>query len=157
MSHDRTAWDEGGHAQESRGEYLAGDVVEVRVPARTEFLTVLRAVVAVVAGGMSFNYDEIVQLRVAVSEAFGLAVRHMRRGDVSGETDGVTATFVMGAGGLEVVVTDPGFISGETESAEDAESRAVLESLMDSVELGAETSGQKVIRLAKHRLSVEDA
>ena len=111
----------------------------------------LRATVAVVAGSMSFNYDEILQLRVAVSEAFGLAVRHLPEADTKGKSVDVKGRFVIGDDRLEVIVTCPRMERGDIESAEDVESRVVLESLVDSVAIGAETSDERVIRLVKFK------
>ena len=51
------------------------DAIELRLPSRPEYLTLVRAAVGVIAGGMSFNYDEIIQLRVAVSEAVQMTMR----------------------------------------------------------------------------------
>ena len=65
---------ESNGTRESVGHRLS-DVIEVRLPLKADYLSVLRATVGVLAGEMSFNYDEIIQLRVAISEAFSMAVR----------------------------------------------------------------------------------
>ena len=40
---------------------MTEDVIELRLPPRPEHIPVIRAVIGAVAGGMNFNYDEIVQ------------------------------------------------------------------------------------------------
>ena len=49
----------------------------MRLPPKPEYLSVLRAAIGVIAGDISFNYDEIIQLRVAVSEAFQMTIRQV--------------------------------------------------------------------------------
>ena len=48
---------------------MANDVFELRLPPKSQYVSILRATVGVIAGNMSFNYDEIIQIRTAVSEA----------------------------------------------------------------------------------------
>ncbi|MCH8993835.1 MAG: UDP-N-acetylglucosamine 1-carboxyvinyltransferase, partial [Chloroflexi bacterium] len=54
-------------------ESMTQDVIQMRLPLKSEYLPVLRAAVGVIAGGMEFTYDEVMQLRVAISEVFDLA------------------------------------------------------------------------------------
>ena len=133
------------------GPRSLGETVELLLPSKVEYVPVLRAVVGVVAGTLSFNYDEIIAIRVAVSEAFGLVLQHMQRGGRAGDSDGVKTSFVIGDDHLKVMLTAPGSGYEDAESAADVESRAVLESLVDSVEIGAERSGERVISLVKYR------
>jgi serine/threonine-protein kinase RsbW len=48
---------------------LGGDVVELTVPAQTGFLAVVRTATAGLAARLSFRFDEIEDLRIAVDEA----------------------------------------------------------------------------------------
>ena len=136
-------------ARESSGKTLADNEVELRLPAKPEYLPVLRATVGVIAGSMSLNYDEILHVRVAVSEAFSLAVRHLQAGDAPPDVRTAIVSFVISPDRLEVQVTDPIVGPDKVEDSEEAESRAVIESLMDDVEFGAEAAGRSVIRLVK--------
>ena len=52
-----------------RGTRHAAEVVEVTIPPKPEFLTVARLTAATVAARQSFTYDEIEDLKIAVSEA----------------------------------------------------------------------------------------
>ena len=142
---------ENGRAEELGGRYVAGETVELLLPPKVEYVPVLRAVVGVVAGTLSFNYDEIIAIRVAVSEALGLVLRHIQREGLPGDSGGIKAGFVIGHDSLKVVLTAPGPGYVDTESAKDMESQAVLESLVDSVEIGVEGSGERVITLVKYR------
>ena len=56
---------------------MTNDVIEVRLPPKPEYLPVIRAAVGVIVGTMFFNYDEIIQIRVAAAEAFELAIRQI--------------------------------------------------------------------------------
>ena len=49
------------------------DVVELRLPLKSEYVNVIRATVGVIAGTLDFTYDEVMQFRVALSEIFELA------------------------------------------------------------------------------------
>ena len=42
------------------------DTVHLRLPVKPEYLAVLRATTGVIAGNMDFNYDEVMQIRVAM-------------------------------------------------------------------------------------------
>ena len=140
-------------ADELGARYVAGETVVLRLPAKAEYVPVLRAVVGVVAGTLSFSYDEIVSLRVAVSEAFGLVMRHMPQGDPKRDSVGVRASFFIGNGELEIVLASTGSGYVDAESAGDVESQAVLESLVDAVSIGAVRSGERGISLVKYRSS----
>ena len=96
---------------------------------------------------MSFDYDEIMQLRVAVSEAFELAIEHLQAQRDPPENVSLSVTFVAYPDRLEITVMDPGAPSGAVESAEDVESKVVIESLLDSVEFGVLISGSRVTRM----------
>ena len=151
MSRAVASGEETGSGTEQIKDSPMGETVELRLPPRAHYLPVLRATLGVVAGNMSFDYDEILQLRVAVSEAFELAIEHSRAaGDAPG-VDALAVTFVVHPASLEILVTDPDPVSGGAESARESESRAVLESLLDRVEFGVRAGGAKVTRMVKRR------
>ena len=125
------------------------DVIEVRLPPSPDYLPVIRATVGVLAGIMSFNYDEILQLRIAVSEAFNLATRWAKKeGEVTGP-DEVSLRFVVAADKIEILVTNRlGFI-GQIDTERELESCATLESLMDGVQFGGGAANEPLIRMTK--------
>lgn len=52
-----------------RSRATKADVVEVTIPARPEFVSVVRLTAAAVAARRGFSYDEIEDLKIAVTEA----------------------------------------------------------------------------------------
>jgi serine/threonine-protein kinase RsbW len=58
----------------SIGDHVTAEI-RVSVPARPQFVQVLRAVAASVAARLDFPYDVIEDLRLAVDEAFGQLLR----------------------------------------------------------------------------------
>ena len=155
MSDERAEGWANGRIDKSLNKPLATEIVEVKVPPRSKYLPVLRAAAGVVAGGMALNYDEILELRVAVSEAFDLVIRHIDDDDTINDTREIVTTFVIGPDRLEVLVEDPGYRPGAVDDSKETESRVVLESLVDAVEMGAEVRGHRVIRLVKSRPAEE--
>ena len=122
------------------------DSIRSRLPLKSEYLPVLRMASGVIAGVMSFRYDEIVQLRVAVSEAFSIAVKNTSGEMGSEQTDEVEFRFTVSPESLEVQVLSQANILVDLDSEDAEESRALLESLMDEVELGGE---QYLVRMVK--------
>ncbi len=126
---------------------MAEDTIELRVPLKAEYVAVLRASVGVIAGGLSMTYDEVMQLRVALSEAFDLAVRHdAHEAPAGGE---LTVRFVVRPGSLEMLVTGPHGYAAHLDREAGRESRALLESLVDEVDSGGQEDGGGVLRLLK--------
>ncbi len=148
---DRGARGKAGRTGRGSTQSLPGNAVELRLPPSREYLPVLRAAVGVVAGTASFNHDDILQLRVAVTDAFDLASRQMNEAGGASKERGLTFRFVLGRGQLEVLVSGPKSLPETPDSTEEAESRALLKSVVDSVELGAEAGGEWVIRLIKRK------
>ena len=81
------------------------DFVEVKVPAKPEYVGVLRLTVSGVANRMGFSYENIEDLKVAISEATTNAVKHAYLEEDQGE---VTVGFGMYDNRLEVMVADRG-------------------------------------------------
>lgn len=127
---------------------LTADVIQMRLPLKPEFLPVLRATVGVIAGTMEFNYDEITQLRVAVSEVFDLAIRHSTGREEDAEIGDLSVRFVTERNRLEILIEAPANYSGELDTKEDEESVALLRSLMDTVEFGNE---RMAVGMAKYK------
>ncbi|GAA0452624.1 anti-sigma B factor RsbW [Alkalibacillus silvisoli] len=83
----------------------AFDFVEMKLPAKSEFVGVLRLTISGVANRMGFSYEEIEDLKVATSEAITNAVNHAYYEEDSGE---VTIGFGLYEDRLEVMVADRG-------------------------------------------------
>ncbi|WP_027964892.1 anti-sigma B factor RsbW [Halalkalibacillus halophilus] len=83
----------------------AFDFLEMKLPAKSEFVGVLRLTISGVANRMGFSYEEIEDLKVAVSEAITNAVKHAYYDEETGE---VTIGFGLYEDRLEVMVADHG-------------------------------------------------
>ena len=126
------------------------DVIEVRLPPAPDYLPLLRATVGVLAGIKSFNYDEIIQLRVAITEAFDLATRKAKQEGAPAISDEVSIRFVVAANRIEILVSNrPSFIA-PVDVEREAESCAVLESLMDEVRFGSGADNEPLISMTKY-------
>ena len=128
-----------------------GDVIELRVPPKLEHLPVARAAIGVIAGGLSFNYDEIIQLRVAVSEAFEIMLRRVQRTSLESLPLEVIVRFYTDTDNVEVIIPAWPSIPGYVATEEDAESQALLESLMDEIMLDGGNEGAPVVRMLKRK------
>lgn len=131
------------------------DVLELKLPLKPQYLQMARAAAGVIAGGMSFNYDEVVQVRVAVAEAFELT--RLRTQSCNPDSAGaeVLIRFTVSPNRLEILLPFLEESGAQATSPEELESAALLESLMDTVELRCEASGNPAIRLVKYRASIE--
>ncbi|CQR48261.1 Serine-protein kinase RsbW [Paraliobacillus sp. PM-2] len=81
------------------------DFVEIKVPAKPEYVGVVRLSVSGVANRMGFSYEDIEDLKVAISEAMTNAATHAYEDCDDGE---VTIGFGLYANRLEVMVADHG-------------------------------------------------
>ena len=140
---------DGGNRTNKERESLA-DVIEVRLPPAPDYLPLLRATVGVLAGIKSFNYDEIIQLRIAISEAFDLATKWARQEGAPTDPDEVSIRFVVATNRIEILVSNrPGFI-GQIDIEREVESCAILESLMDEVRFGSGAANEPLISMTKY-------
>ena len=103
---------------------MSRDLVTLVIPARTEYLIVARLALAGIARGRPIDDGALADLKLAVTEACGNAVRHAY-GNGSGPVD---LAFVMRPDRLEMIVEDQG--SGIT--AEQAAAEPVSEPLVES-------------------------
>lgn len=124
------------------------DVIEIRLPLKAAYLQVLRAAVGAIAGTMSFNYDEIMYLRVAVSEIFDSLIRHVTRGERLSKVNELVIRFAVQPDKMEILITPPPDYTCDLDSEENQESLALLKSLMDELEYVDEKVG---FRLVKYR------
>ncbi|GAA4075022.1 anti-sigma B factor RsbW [Amphibacillus indicireducens] len=81
------------------------DFIEMRLPAKSEYVGVVRLSVSGIANRMGFSYEEIEDLKVAISEAMTNATTHAYDLDEEGE---VTIGFGVYPDRLEVMVADRG-------------------------------------------------
>lgn len=129
------------------------DIIELRLPVKSEYLPILRATTGVVAGAIPFNYDEIMQLRVAVTEVFDLAIKHVKAESVVSQVNELAVHFWIHDDEIEILIASPGDYTSYINREEGRENLALLRSLMDEVEFSAEVAGKTVAHIVKHRSS----
>lgn len=81
------------------------DYIEMKIPAKPDFIGVIRLTLSGIASRMGFSYDEIEDLKIATSEACTNAVQHAYRDNEKGE---VKIGFGLFGDRLEVMVSDSG-------------------------------------------------
>src|SRR5690625_7885510 len=81
------------------------DFIEIKVPAKAEYVGVIRLTVSGIANRMGFSYDVIEDLKVAISEATTNVVAHAYDNEDNGELN-------LGCGvyknKLEIMISDQG-------------------------------------------------
>lgn len=126
----------------------AFDFIEMKVPAKAEYVGVTRLSISGIANRMGFSYEDIEDLKVAISEAITNAVTHAYYKEEEGE---VTIGFGVYPNRLEIMVADHGGsfnlneVKGkigpykQTESVETLREGGfglfLIEALMDKVEI----------------------
>src|SRR5699024_168803 len=83
----------------------AFDLIEMKIPAKAEYVSVARLSIAGIANRMGFDYEAIEDLKVAISEAVTNTVQHAYASDGYGE---VTIECGVYADRLEMIVNDRG-------------------------------------------------
>ncbi|MGN1401906.1 MAG: anti-sigma B factor RsbW [Bacillus sp. (in: firmicutes)] len=81
------------------------EYVEMKIPAKPEFIGVVRLTISGIASRMGFSYDDIEDLKIATSEACTNAVQHAYKDGEKGE---VTIGVGLYEDKLELVVSDSG-------------------------------------------------
>ena len=128
------------------------DVIELRLPLKLEYLNVIRATVGVIAGTLDFTYDEVMQFRVALSEIFELAT-HLAEHESPDDPGDISFRFEPQPEGRGVRVGAAVTVVRDLVAEEQDEGRALLDSLMDSVEF--DTDG--TVHMVKYRSIREGA
>jgi serine/threonine-protein kinase RsbW len=130
--------------------------VEIHIPSDTEFVRVVRLAVSGVASRMDFSYDDIEDIKLAVSEACNNAIQHAHcNGD-----DRVVVECLSAADKLTVIVQDCGTgipreaweksITLPEELDERGLGLIVMQSLMDEVHYETRTPHGNQVRLVKY-------
>ena len=81
------------------------DYVEIRIPAKPQYVSVARLTISGLANRVGFTYDDIEDLKIATSEAITNAVQHAYSEDEDGE---VVIGCAMYEGKIEIMVADHG-------------------------------------------------
>ncbi|WP_316572729.1 anti-sigma B factor RsbW [Neobacillus sp. YIM B06451] len=83
----------------------AFDYIEMKIPAKPEYVGVIRLTLSGIASRMGFSYDDLEDLKIATSEACTNAVQHAYKNKDQGE---VIVGFGLYQDRLEVMVADNG-------------------------------------------------
>ena len=124
-------------------ESIAGDFVEVALPADSAYLSVLRTATAGLAARLNFNLDEIEDLRIAVDEACAMLLAQV----VAGAR--LTCRFALTSDSLVAAVSAP-TREGQV-PARDTFAWTVLSALTDGVETSVDADRTVTIELHKKR------
>ncbi|MEX0789569.1 MAG: ATP-binding protein [Actinomycetota bacterium] len=119
---------------------MTGDI-KVSLPARPEFLHILRSVVASAAASQDFTIDTIDDLRLVVDEACGQVL------ELSPDSAVLTLDIKFAEGSLELTVTGDGSAPESPEVLKDSMAWTILSALSDSVSL--QDGGRPCVRLTK--------
>lgn len=94
-----------GGAGTSGGTMPPQTVVAIRVPARAEYVVILRAACGQVAPLLGCSLDEIADLGLAVDEAIGFLLRNCVAVSRGAEQNELSATFVVTEPGLHITLS----------------------------------------------------
>ena len=141
MSERLVAGQAGGPTNGTDG--VIEDAVEIRLPAESAYLSVLRTATAGLAARLDFTLDEIEDLRIAVDEACAMLLPH------AVETAQLTCRFELSPETLEVTVSLP-TTRGQLHER-DTFSWTVLSALAGEVDTGQDDERNVWIRLRKRR------
>ena len=81
------------------------DFIEMKIPAKAEYVGVIRLTLSGIANRVGFSYEEIEDIKIAVSEAITNAINHGYEKEGKGE---ITIGFGVYEDHLEIMVADNG-------------------------------------------------
>ena len=117
------------------------DFVEVRLPAESAYVSVLRTVTAGLAARLDFTLDEIEDLRLAIDEACAMLLRQSLAGDE------LTCVFELVGDAMVVAVSVP--TTDGQPPARDTFAWTVLTALAGAVD--ASTGGDGIVSITMHK------
>src|SRR5699024_2323758 len=81
------------------------DFIEMKIPAKAEYVGVVRLTISGIASRMGFNYEDIEDLKIAISEAVTNVVKHAYENERQGE---LRIAFGVHEDKIEMIVADRG-------------------------------------------------
>jgi serine/threonine-protein kinase RsbW len=134
---------------------MAKDVIQLTVPARTEYAKAVRMTASALVSRMGMTYDEVDDVRMAAEEAFVYAADTLAPGTE------VAFGFEIDDDLLEIDVT-LGAEEDSTKSETQFEQRTsyalfILESVCDSYDFYTDASGVRHLKIVKRARSGDDA
>ena len=132
----------------------ADPVVRLSFPAKADYLLLARLALAGIARSLPLGQEELADLKLAVTEACGNAVRHAYGADDGGS---VRVLFVVGSDSLEMIVEDRGSGIEERDDEEQPEpleggmGMSIIRAVMDDVDVSEGDDGRgTVVRMTKY-------
>jgi serine/threonine-protein kinase RsbW len=140
----------------------ANPTVRLTFPAKADYLLLARLALAGLARSLPLDEEAVADLKLAVTEACGNAVRHA----YGAEQGFVGVEFVLGSSSLEMIVEDHGAGIGESddepleperESLEGGMGMAIIRAVVDEVDIrdGPEGRGT-VVHMTKYLATADD-
>lgn len=126
------------------------DVVEIRMPAHSAYLSVLRTTAATLAARLDFTLDDVEDLRIAVTEASTILLGHAVSDSEISCRFTLSGTMLTVRAGC-VLTSDSSAADHESTSVirRDSFAWTVLTALVDSVDITPVSSGHAGIELVK--------
>lgn len=131
---------------------MTSQAVHLRFPAKAEYLLLARLAVAGVARGVPLAHEEVTDLKLAVTEACGNAVRHAYASGPPGE---IELDLVPGPDRLELLVEDHGAgielpLAAREPSEAGGMGLSIMRAVVDQLEVGPGPDGGTVVHMTKH-------
>lgn len=135
---------------------MTDSVVRLTFPAKADYLLLARLALAGLARGLPVDPDVVADLKLAVTEACGNAVRHAY---TDGDGGPVAISLTIGEDRLEMIVEDQG--SGMSDSRPDGwepgelpeggMGMAIMRAVVDDLDVGAGADGRgTVVHMTKY-------
>jgi serine/threonine-protein kinase RsbW len=140
---------------------MSDGIVRLSFPAKPDYLLLARLALSGLAREVSMSEEVLGDLKLAVTEACGNAVRHAYPG---GEGGDVTVSYVVSSSAVEMIVEDEGTglegreIPDEPASApvESGMGISIMRAIVDELDIHAGADGRgTVVRMSKRLAPVE--
>jgi serine/threonine-protein kinase RsbW len=145
------------------GGVVGVDTVRLTMPARAEYLILARLALAGIAREVAMSETALADLKLAVTEACGNAVRHAYPSDGEGDPGTVRVVYEVGADAIEVTVEDEGTgveLEGlpadplaEEDPAESGMGLAIIRAVMDELVVKERPGGGGTLVRMRKRLA----
>lgn len=130
------------------------DVIEVVIPNKPEYVSVIRLTASSIANRMGFDIDKIEDIKVAISEACSNAILH----GVCENESNFKISFIIEMNRLEIIVCDRGagciaenIIKPDLKQPKEGGLGIfVIKSLMDNVDIKSDIGKGTIIKMTKY-------
>lgn len=135
--------------------------IELKIPASSEWVRVVRLTVAGVASRLPFPVDAVEDIKLAVTEAINNAIQHAPLQPAPGETPTISIVIETSADGLWIHIADEGRLNKELPVAKASPAKwagelpegglglMLIQSLMDEVKQESGPARDTIVRMFK--------